>query len=165
MTFFLRAPLVSLCLALVACGGSDSGTEAETTFSFGDKDMAKVATGDFTGTMSMTGKPDTTFTLHLDQSKPASNPACGSRTFVHPLCVDLTTMGVGGILTSADGTFDKAAVTGSLEVIGTEMKQGTMHLTVSGKSLSCTWDGAAFQTGQVMDASSGAALGTFTLKR
>ena len=42
---------------------------------------------------------------------------------------------------------------------------GTLHLGVSGKSLSCTWDGTVFQTGQVTDASSGAALGTFTLKR
>lgn len=160
----LRALAVALlCAAVSACGSSDSTTPEE-TFSFGEPEMKTAVTGDFKGTLTLTGKAPTPLSLHLDKA-PASTTkaACGNRSLSHPLCISVSTMALVGTLSTDDKTFDATPVAGTFDVYGTELKSGTLQLTAGGRTLSFSFDGGAFKNGTVQE--SGNAIGEATLGR
>ena len=114
---------LALGLFLTACG-SDSASSAAPTYSYGLLDMQKVVVGDYTGTLTPVGKPMAAVTMRLDYAPPGQKPACGSRT----LCVDMSSMGLVGKITTSDGTYKDGVVTGAFDVFGTELQGGTLSV-------------------------------------
>lgn len=112
-----------LLLCLSSCG-SDSSSATAPTYNYGISDMQKVVVGDYTGTLTPVGKSTATLTMRLDYAPPGQKPACGSRT----LCVDMSSMGVTGKITTSDGTYKDGVVTGAFDVFGTELVGGSLSL-------------------------------------
>ena len=109
---------LSACL-LMACGAE------EEEFRFGAAEMQNAVTGEWTGTLTVGGQP-TTHSLHLERAEPSARPMCENRTFAHPQCIDMTTMGLVGTLTTADKAYTDAAVSGSFDVYGFELSGGDL---------------------------------------
>lgn len=127
--------------------------------------MESTVAGDWTGTLRMTGSPDTALTLHLKYAPPGTQTACGNRVLAHSQCIDESTMRLEGTLTTTDKTFTAAPLTGSFSVMGLELSEGQLALsTKDGVALHVTYSKGAFATGQVQK-SGGAAAGTFDLRR
>lgn len=130
-------PMVLLAAVVVGCGAADE----EPAFGFSEKDMQDVVIGDWKGTMNLTGRAPTTYTLSVTQAFPGTSPACGSRTFNNgPLCVESSSMNLDATLTSADGLYNAVKLKGSFFVIGLEMNSGELSLGGPGVSLAAGID-------------------------
>lgn len=162
----LRAIAAALAtVALTACSSDSTGSAApEETFSFGEADVKSVVTGDFKGTLTLTGKPPTALTLHLDKA-PASTTkaACGNRTLVHEQCISVSTMMLVGTLSTDDKTYEGAAVTATFDVYGTELRSGSLRIVAGSRTLNVSFDNGAFKSGTVQEG--GNAAGELTLTR
>ncbi|MBK9266629.1 MAG: hypothetical protein IPM54_43440 [Polyangiaceae bacterium] len=118
------------CSLLAACGPE----AAEPEYGFGEADMQNAIVGDWSGTLTLTGQMPTSFTLSIARV-PSMQPACGSRTFSAPACVETSSMTLNATLTTADKTFDAVSLQGDFMVIGLEMNNGELSLAGSGVNL------------------------------
>ncbi|HRI63851.1 MAG TPA: hypothetical protein PK156_06425 [Polyangium sp.] len=149
--------VMAACAALTGCGSE--ATEPE--YGFDETDMQNAVVGNWSGDMSLTGQMSTTFTLSIKQV-PALQPACGSRTFNAPLCVETSSMSLEGTLTTADKVFDAAVMQGSFFVIGLEMNNGELSFSGSGVNINGGLD--MMKTDQELTIS-GSKSGTATMHR
>jgi hypothetical protein len=157
--------LIGLLLLLggTGCGGESTETEAA-GFEYGLSEMRATAEGTWTGAFEQTGHPATTMTLVLTYSAPQAQPACGNRTLGQPLCIDMSSIGIVGTLTTADGSYDKAPVTGSFNVEGTKLVGGDLFITLpDGLRMGATYQDKHFTDGTLSDDHGSA--GTFTMAR
>jgi hypothetical protein len=155
---FLSILLAGLSLAATGCGSPDEEEE----FSYGEAEMRGVAVGEFTGTMTMSGKTATSLDLTLTQAPPQSQPTCASRTFgLEPQCIATSSLVLTGTLTTGDGAHAGTALDGEFMVLGYTMTGGELSLHAGSMSLFIAWDGAAFHDGSV----GGPEEGTFTLEK
>jgi hypothetical protein len=129
-------PISLLCVAVIGCG------PAEPEFGFGEKDMQDAILGDWQGTMTLEGRAATTFTLTISQGFPGVEPACESRTFSEPACVETTSMNLTATLTTADALFDAAMLDGSFFVFGLELNNGELSLSGGGIQMTAGIDAA-----------------------
>lgn len=131
MSFLSFGQRVAMCalFGIVLAGCSSEPTEPE--YGFGEADMQSAIIGDWSGSMTLTGQAATTFTLSIARI-PTLQPACGSRTFNAPLCVESSSMNVEGTLTTADKMFDAVKLQGSFMVIGLEFNHGELSLAGAG---------------------------------
>jgi hypothetical protein len=128
--------------SLVALFALGCGSEpADPEFGFGETEMQNAVVGDWTGTMTLSGQSPTTFTLSIGRA-PAMQPACGSRTFSSPLCIETSTMNLDATLTTADKMFDAAKLQGSFMVIGLDLQYGELSLDGAGINLVGQFDAA-----------------------
>lgn len=147
------------------CGGESTNETEGPAFEYGLSEMRATAEGTWTGAFERKGQPATTMTLVLAYSAPKAQPACDSRALGHPLCIDMSSIGIVGTLTTADGSYDKAPVTGSFNVMGTKLTNGDLFLALSdGLQMTATYDGdERFTNGTLSDGQGSA--GTFTMTR
>lgn len=124
---------IGVCACLLAAGCSSE--PAEPDYGFGETDMQKAIVGDWSGMMSLTGQNPTAFTMNVVQI-PTLQPACGSRTFSSPLCIETSSMTVEATLSTTDKVFDAVKLQGSFMVIGLELTQGELSLSGTGVSIS-----------------------------
>jgi hypothetical protein len=120
-----------VCAFLSGC----SSDPAEPNYGFGEADMQNAIVGNWSGMMSLTGQAPTAFTMSITQV-PALQPACGSRTFNAPLCIESSSMMLDATLTTTDKVFDAAKLNGEFFVIGLEMNNGELSLSGTGVSIS-----------------------------
>lgn len=153
--------LCALVAPCVACS-SESGEE-RTEFSFGAPEMQAAAGGDWVGTLTLSGAPETSYQLHLDHAPPANQPACDSRTLVGPECISMSSMGFVGVLSSDDKRFEQAAVTAIFEVMGEDLSSGYLTISATPLSLSASYVDGAFVDGTADEG--GTPAGTFTMQR
>lgn len=126
-----RLMIASLAGAfLVGCGADPE----DPVYGFGESDMQGAIVGNWSGTMTLNGQMPSSYTLSLAQV-PSLQPACGSRTFSAPLCVETSSMTLEGTLTTTDKTFDGAVVKGSFLVIGLELVSGELSLSGTGLNI------------------------------
>jgi hypothetical protein len=152
--------LSALCTTSLACS---SDAEEEHKFSFGAPEMQAAAGGDWTGTLQLTGSPDTTHQLHLEYTPAHNHPACESRTLTDPLCVVSSSMGFVGTLSSADMRFDQTPVHATFMVHGETLKHGDLGIEAGSVALSISYVDGVYGTGNASE--NGSAIGTFTLQR
>lgn len=154
--------MTAALLTQAGCGSRDDDGGGQ--FSFGAAEMKAAAGGDWTGTLTLTSAPETTYQLHLEYQSPGgSQPACDSRTLASPACITMSGMGFTGVLSSADKSFAETPVTASFEVFGEDLESGSLSIDADTRSLVASYAKAAFSGGQVTDG--GAQIGTFTMKR
>jgi hypothetical protein len=120
-------PVTLICLAAIGCGGP-----TEPDYGFGEKDMQDAILGEWQGTMTLTGHMPTTFTLSITQAPPSLEPACQSRTFSEPACVNTTSMNLDATLTTADALFDGAKLKGTFFIAGLTLDHGELSLSGAG---------------------------------
>lgn len=123
---------IGMVAALFAVGCGSDPTDPE--FAFGESEMNNAIVGDWNGTLSLSGQSPTPFTLSIMRA-PSLNPACGSRTFSSPLCIETSSMNLDATLTTADKSFDGAMFSGSFMVFGLELQGGELSLNGSGVNL------------------------------
>lgn len=161
--------LRTLSLALVvatfaACSGDDSATTQPETFTFGEADVRAAVTGDFTGTLTISGKAATPLKVHLDKAPVSTTKAaCGNRSLTDPQCITVSTMQLVGTVWSDDKTFDAAAVTGTFDVYGTDLRSGSLRLVAGSRTLDFSFDAGTFKNGRLLDGADSA--GGATLAR
>lgn len=131
-----RFMIASLAGSLLVGCSSDPD---EPVYGFGETDMQGAIVGNWSGTMTLNGQMPSTYTLSLTQV-PSLQPACGSRTFSAPLCVETSSMTLEGTLTTADKTFDGLTVSGSFFVIGLELVSGELSLSGTGLNIAAGID-------------------------
>jgi hypothetical protein len=122
-TFLKYVALLAAFAALPACVSSEEKP------SFGADEMKAVVVGTWTGTLTTGGKTSD-MTLVLEYAAPGSTPACSNRTLgVDPECIDVTTMGLKGTVTTSDGVYKDAPLTGTFSVMGMDVSGGYLDLT------------------------------------
>lgn len=138
----LRALAAVVALSLPACAFNNN---ADPEPNFGAEEMQALIVGTWTGTLTLQGKTSA-MQLVLEHAPPGTSPACSNRTLgVDPACVDMTTLGVKGTLTTADGAYAASPVTGTFNVMGLELRGGFLELKLQdGKSLSAQHEGGGF---------------------
>jgi hypothetical protein len=151
--------LATLAFAAAVAGCGDDSSEAE--FDFDEGDIRAIAVGTFTGLLELAGRPDTTHDLVIQQAPPESSPQCGNRAFSRPLCIESTTMGLAGRLTSADGAFGNLALQGELVIFGLQLDSGELTLDGDGVSLRIPLEDGELTRGDVR----GNVEGTISLER
>jgi len=121
-------------ITLPACSASSDSDEGPT---FGAAEMQAVVVGTWNGTLTVGGNT-AAMTLVLEHAAPGKSPSCSNRTLgVDPECVDMTSMGVKGTLTTADGAYTASPLTGTFQVIGLELSGGYLDLKLNdGKRIS-----------------------------
>jgi len=141
---------LSLTVALAACGSS-----SEDEPKFGAAEMQAAAVGDFTGTLATDTQP-TSLNLHLEHAPPGSAPACSNRTLgMSPQCVDMTTLGLRGTITTGDGKLSQTPITGSFMAFGLELTSAELRLNLpQGALLTATWSSGKFNECSVTDGTS-----------
>jgi hypothetical protein len=151
---------LTFCLTNAACGPS-----SEEEPHFGPEEMKAAVVGKWTGTLALHTAQPASMALTLEYAAPGSSPACSNRTFgMAPTCIDVTTMGLKGSITTTDGKFDQAAVTGIFEVFGLELRGGQLQLVLPGDlTLSARQTPAGFEDCKLRDTTGEA--GTCTLSR
>jgi hypothetical protein len=115
---------------LFGCGSDPVDPE----YGFGEADMQNAIVGNWSGTISLMGQTPTALTLVVTQV-PAMQPACGSRTFGSPLCVETSSMKLDATLSTADKVFDAVKLGGEFLVIGTELSNGELSLSGPGVTI------------------------------
>ena len=157
----LSVPLLAVALiGSAGCGASDEDPD----YKFNAQQMEQAVAGDWQGDITFTGKAAATFQLHLEHVAPSTTPACGSRTLTQVQCIDATTMGLKGTLSTSEGTYDAAQLTGSFLIEGTDMRYGVLYLTLPGSStLQANYDNGAFKDCQIW--TNGQQSATFTMTR
>ncbi len=150
-----------LVCALTACASSSS----EPDWKFGAAEAESSLAGKWTGTFTSGGKTGS-IDLELALAAPTAAPKCGNRTLstdLAPKCMDTTSVRLVGKLTTSDGAFNAAAMTGGLEVFTTTLTSGWLELkTADGKSLTAQYSPSTFKDGRLALASGEA---VFTLTR
>ncbi len=146
-----------ICSLLAAC----SSEPLEPEYGFGEADMQNAIVGNWTGMMSLTGQTPTAFTLAVAQV-PAMQPACGSRTFSSPLCVETSSMVLDATLSTTDKVFDAVKLKGEFFVIGLEITNGELSLSGPGVTIAGGIDMA--KTAQDINIS-GDHMGAATMQR
>ena len=131
MTFGQRLAVGAL-ISMFAAGCSSDPAEPE--YGFGEADMQNTIVGSWTGMMSLTGQNPTSFTLDIART-PTLQPACGSRTFSSPLCVEASSMNLEATLSTADKVFDAVKLQGYFMVIGLELTNGELSLSGTGVNI------------------------------
>ena len=124
-----------VCVALVGGLAACSSVPSEPEYGFDEADMQNAIVGNWSGMMSLTGQAPTAFTLAVTQV-PAMQPACGSRTFNSPLCVETSSMMLDATLSTTDKVFDAVKLSGEFFVIGLEINNGELSLSGPGVSIS-----------------------------
>lgn len=149
-----------LVSVLTACASSSS---SDPDWKFGAAEAESSLAGKWAGTFTAGAKTGS-IDLDLALAAPTATPKCGSRTLgLAPKCIDVTTVRLVGTLTTSDGAFNAAAVSGALEVFSTTLSSGQLELkTADGKTLTAQYQPSTFKDGRLALASGEA---TFTLAR
>lgn len=154
----MRPLLLALVLASVAACGS---SEAEPDWQFGSADVDSALVGTWNGTWTVGAKTGS-LQLVLSRTTPTASTKCGERT-LSTKCIDATTIGLVGTLTSSDDAFKATPMTGTLWVSSLTLTYGDLNLrTTDGKTLA-----ARFEPGKLVDGRITLAAGeaTFSLAR
>ena len=140
------------------------GCAGEEEFEFGADEMNGTVSGAWVGTLNIDGAEATELTLDLERRAPGMSPACGNRTMVHTNCIDMTSMSFDGHLTTDDGAYVQAPVTGEFMVVGLKLDNGDLRIRLpDGVVLSAFYDGTTFQEGDVQTREG--TIGTVALRR
>lgn len=122
-----------------AAGCSSEPSEPE--YGFDEADMQSAIVGNWSGMMSLTGQTPTAFTLAIKQV-PAMQPACGSRTFSSPLCIETSSMVLDATLSTTDKVFDAVKLNGEFLVFGLEISGGELLFSGTGVNINAVIDTA-----------------------
>ncbi|MBI2394654.1 MAG: hypothetical protein HYV09_34110 [Deltaproteobacteria bacterium] len=148
----LRSLAVFACCALLACSSSSSSSSDEPEWQFGAAEAEAALAGAWNGTWSAAASSGS-IELKLSMASPGATPKCGSRTLSSDLgvkCIDMTSIRLVGTLTTSDGTYKDAPVTGALEVDGTKLTSGFLSLrTAAGETVDANYVQPAFQSGRL----------------
>lgn len=159
-------PALLAALALASLAGCLAPTEEEPAFTFGLADVKSAATGSFRGTLARADGTKTDLAIELAHAPPAYGAQCGNRALGYEVaCVDESSMGLTGTVTTGDGERKADPVTGAFRVIGLNLTNGELDLEASDHAtFRASWSAGAFADGRAADPR-GAPLGTFTLER
>ena len=157
------AQSIGVLLVIVGTAGCGASDSEQPTPNFGAEEMKAIVVGDFTGTL-VTGTQSTPLKLHLDHAPPTEQAQCGTRALgMNVECIDTTSLGLLGSLSTDDGKFAATPVKGSFMVFGLEIKGGNLQLTLpQGVTLSANYANGKFDGCELRDAASSASTCTLT---
>jgi hypothetical protein len=125
--------------------------------------MKAAAGGDWVGTMTLTGTPQTNYQMHLDYNPSHTHPACDTRTLVEPECMIESSMGFVGVLSSDDAKFGQTPITAHFIVMGETLSNGLLSIEASPYALTASYLDGMFTGGNASQ--NGSPAGTFTMQR